>query len=273
MKGRWILLIVIISVAMMVATGTILLDGEISTASETPDNRPSHCKEGICIPSSVFKKLPDYPSNFNDVYSMFYPEPFYGIIENFSIHYEDEHYWKQPEFYADTFKRGGIQYYTTNPIRWRAGSGGYPSEQFVSGVDIGETIENTAYYHSSWAIPYYQIFKLEPSFPEYENIKMGTIEVYQDPDEARRCLDVEVTPANIMLEPTLPYFYYNWAQKIKVRTTVKCEGEWMVSLNGADADANVMREQVRILGRNSITTSLAVGEWLIYIDARGEGYE
>lgn len=147
--------------------------------------RPKHCIENKCIPEEVFSKLPLYRKNFTRELN------------------SPEQNWKQPEYYE--FEEG-IEYYINTPRDYlgQVGFGAYPSYRFFNAKD-GDEIKTFTYFHASWFVYNYQGIKLD--------IVMN--------DNIRNYFDVYIEPDIFLLEPTFPYFEYNWTQKITVIVKVK----------------------------------------------------
>lgn len=229
-------------------------------------SRPKYCLEGICADESVFEDLPPYPDNFGEVHTLMYPEPYLGMVEDFSVHYPDEHYWKQPEFYGNSFVEQGLQYYTTRQnVAFSAGSGPYPGDMVMQTPNINDTYRTVTYWRSGLAVYKYQLFKLDINYPESSTIRMGEITVTQDPERAKECIDVEVSPRNIFLEPTKPKYRYDWTQKVEANVTVKCNGNWVVQLQPGDPDVEVERQYIREYGASSVSMQRSGGVWQIFI--------
>lgn len=230
----------------------------------TSSSRPAYCIDGNCINKEVFSKLPEYPKNFIDVYYMVYLGQL-SRLEEFSFNYPDKSYYLQPEFYADSFAKQGVQYYTTKNIKFSGGSGPYPGDVVIQGANIGENLTAITYYHSSWAITKYQLMKLVPEFPEEAKTRMGAFVVNQDSEEAKSCLDIKLTPDNILLEPTSPYFYEGWVRKVVVSITPKCSGNWAVLLVPSDPDKSIEEYYLKLYGPTKLSTSRMGGAWQIFI--------
>jgi len=136
----------------------------------------------------------------------------------FSIGYLDETYYKQPEFYPN-FKEHGLTYWTEpDPRYWTPhGYGSYPSEQWAE-LKKGETEEFTAvvFFYSNWGVQTFQ-----------------GVTLMQD-SESKEYFDLEISPQNLLLEPSFPKFYENWAHKIIIRGRLLPEtgpGEYNIGIN------------------------------------------
>jgi hypothetical protein len=236
------------------------------------DSRPSHCIEGICADKSVFINLPKYPENLEEV-ALGVELNAYDLPENFSKAYPDENYYKQPEFYPDeSFASQGLKYYTVSNVKWSIGSGSFPGDYVISNMEnkdlisMGDTIKVVTYWHAGYGIYKYQMFKLVPTFPEYMKIRMGTYEVTQDTSEAQRCLEVKVSPENILLGKTSPSFDYDWTQKITAYITVKCPGKFAVSIMPDNVDEQFQQKMIREYGLFNISSNPSGSEWQVFLD-------
>ena len=232
------------------------LSRNTGTAS-TGDFRPSYCINEKCIDPFLFSDLPKYPSNFGEVWTLLYPTSHIGLAENFSLKYPDDNYYKQPEFYAMTFKDTGIQFYTVNTTKFAFGSGCYPSDISVSNIKSGESFPIVTYCHAGWSIEKYQAFKLTPSFPSSASLN-GDI-ITQNPDAAAGCFVISVTPDNIVLAPTYPIFYLGWTQKITIILTAKCSGNWVIDFAPTPADTEFLAQMNRELGIYQVSQMVGGG--------------
>ncbi len=255
------ILITILGIAIYYTTALV--------PTKTISSRPIHCISDVCIDEKVFKDLPEYPNNFNEVWDLFYPESKIGLPVNFSIRYPDENYWKQPEFYAKDFAEQGLQYYTINKMLWGLGSGAYPGDIAVSNITEGDIFPVVTYWHSGWSIPNYQLFKLTPTFPTNGTMRMGEIRVEQDPEKATQCFDINITPKNIMLEPTSPKFFKGWAEKITAEITAKCKGDWLIQFKVTEADEDVQKEAIYTHGISDLVfKSVQGGLWQVFVQVQ-----
>ncbi|NUN11763.1 hypothetical protein HUU53_03905 [Candidatus Micrarchaeota archaeon] len=172
------------------------------------------------LPPIVFEKLPVFPKDF-------YPTrvlvQFGKITDLNSI---APSYWKQPEFYPQ-FEEQGVPLYQKPPEGRRGvfGYGSYPSESIVLLPKNGEA-EVAFFIYTSWMVQTYQGLGLSSGFPETASLKSsdfpdGQRLVNQDPNVTSNYFDVEVTPDNVLLEPSFPVFQKNWVNKV----TVKIKGK------------------------------------------------
>ena len=238
------------------------------------DNIPTYCIDGICADKSVFSELPEYPSDFKAVV-LGVEVNAYGLPENFSTRYPDENYYKQPGFYPDeSFMKQGLKYYVNDGMRFSIGSGGYPSDILIQNIgnrdliNINDTVRAVIYWHTGYAVWKYQPLKLVPEFPENMSMKMETYKLEQNPEEAERCLDVRISPENILLDPTYPNFKYNWAQKVEAYITIKCTGKFGMQISPQMADQWFYTDAIREYGIYNVSNSVSGGIWQIFIEVQ-----
>lgn len=261
-KITFVLIVSIIAVGLIFSSYMYFYYFLKVTPAQTPQ-RPAHCIQEKCIAASVFADLPAWPSNFQEVWVLLYPNSKIGFPADFSTKYPDENYWKQPEFYGTTFQDTGIQFYTTNPIMFDAGSGPYPSQQIISNIKVGDTFPAIVYWHAGWSIPKYQVFKLTANYPAEASIS-GEL-ITQDPVKAASCFDVTITPTNLLLAPSAPNFYNGWAQKVSADITVKCSGTWAIFIQPGPPDVDVFQALIRQFGAFHISEQQVGGPWEILV--------
>jgi len=219
--------------------------------SKPKKSRPEYCDSNGCIPKEVFRKLPTYPEDFEEVkYLMILP------LENFSKKYSDEYYYKQPEFYTDSFLKKGIGYYTklSKPQNFTymnvAGYGAYPSELRIK-VKEGE-YELASYLHASWGVVKYQGLRLKVNYPE----------------NSEKCFDVTLIPRTILLGRTYLSFDLNWAEKIKIKLKVnkKCpKGNYILTVSTTNVPEEIEKEWIRMHGNGYIPLGMVRVDPLIKI--------
>lgn len=177
--------------------------------------RPQLCDEVGCVKTEVFEDLPDYPSDFMDKKVMVMA----GRMMDMSK--IGEEYWKQPEFYENSFESQCIQYYTgkTN-MRFSAGSGGYPADMVIKNASQGDVFLAKTFWHAGCGIHKYQAFGLETLIPAKMSIRLSDVKVSQDPKIAEECFEVRMIPERIILSPSYPKYTYNWTQQVEAEITV-----------------------------------------------------
>jgi hypothetical protein len=136
----------------------------------------------------------------------------------------------------------------------------------VKNVTVNQQFPIVTYWHTGWAIPKYQLFKLVPSFPDNATIRMGTYTVTQNPQQAQSCFDISINPSNLLLAPTWPKFYYGWTQKIVANINAKCSGNWAIFISPADPDPDVFQNAIREFGAYHISEIPLGGTWQIFIE-------
>jgi len=256
-------ILVVISITVGIAMSHM-----VKSSNAISTLRLDECIGNKCIDKSVFSELPEYPSNMREVAVGVYYD-IYSNTENFSSLHPDEYYWKQPEFYGDNdFINKGLQYYTSRPMVWSAGSGAYKSSWVVTNLTVGDIFPVVTYWHAGYAIPKYQIFKLIPTFPENATLRLGTYITVQNPDEASKCLDVKITPHDVILDPTYPKFYYGWTQKILAEITVKCSGKWAVEIVPDRPDDSILQEYIYKYGIYKVSQTIVGGTWQIFMEVK-----
>ena len=234
----------------------------------------TYCDENGCVSTDVFQYLPPYPENFHEVWLLVY----FGRIsnlENFSTQYPDEYYYKQPEFYANSFIKQGLSYYTKlkpgKTVMYNiGGTGPYPGDVVIKEIQKGETIRVSTFWHSAWAVVKYQGFSLVPHYPEEGKVRMGEITVKQDPQIAKNCFDIKIEPNPIILEPTYPVFFYNWTRRVKAEIKVRnsCPPGWyMISIEPEKAPEKYQDEWTREYGLK-MATIIAGGAWQIFLQVK-----
>jgi len=176
------------------------------------------------LPACIFKDLPPKPSDF-DVINV--------LISTGQINVEDfctrlgPEYWKQPDFYPNSDAFFNLY---RNPIRdadgtLRRGVYGYGSyiSELTASVTPGEEFSACVYLHSSWYTWTFQSLAFEPTFPDTASFKKnrfsdGNTSVVQQ--NASRYFQVEIIPKYMLLEPSYPFVFGNWSQKLTMNIKV-----------------------------------------------------
>lgn len=237
-----------------------------TTAPNINSNRPSYCDENGCVPEKVFMNLPDMPDDFLSKWALVY----YNRISDLDI--IEEEYWKQPEFYANSFKEQCMQYYTTlekqdKVMFFSSGSGAYPGDIGAYNVDPGEDLKFVTFWHTGCAIARFQLFSLGVEYPENMNFRMRNISVNQRPEVAKNCFDIKIEPDYLFLHPSYPMFGYNHTQKVKLKVHVNegCpSGEYGLSVLPIDPPQDKLEKLEWEYGFK-LSSSRAGGVWNIYI--------
>ena len=258
--------LLILGIFLVAAIGVagIALGNIIQSYTVDENNiRPQHCIGEICAKSEVFENLPKYPENFNEVILL----PLFGMYEDFSSKHPDENYYKQPEFYPDEqFEQQCLQYYTIKSMTFSSGSGPYPGDAVISNITSGDIFPVITYWHTGCAVTKYQLLGMVAEFPESVKIRMGDLQITQNPEKARQCFDVNIFPSTLLLEPTYPKFGYDWTQKVKVEITAKCKGDWVIQISPfGEPDANIKAQFIRNNGITKLSQMPQGGIWQIFV--------
>jgi hypothetical protein len=218
--------------------------------SKAKKERPAYCDDNGCIPKEVFRNLPEYPSDLEEVKYLMV------LSENVSKEYaEDYYYYKQPEFYTDSFLIKGIGYYTilSKPKNFTymnvAGYGAYPAELKLNAGNSG--YELTSYLHASWGVVKYQGIGLKVNYPE----------------DLEKCLETELVPRAILLGRTYLSFDFNWAEKLKIKLKFKdCpKGNYLVTVSTTSVPRDIESEWIRIYGNGYMPLTMVKVEPFIKI--------
>jgi len=229
MKRKTIIAIIIITVFSIT-----LIAYFYSFKQPSKIERPEYCDSNGCIPKEVFKNLPDYPEDIEGVkYSIVIP------LMNVTRKHPNEYYYKQPEFYTDSFATKGVGYYTilSKPYNFTyinvAGYGAYPAELKVN-VKEGE-YNLTTYLHASWGVVKYQGIGLEVNYPE----------------KSEDCFSVSLSPRAVLLGRTYFIFDSNWAEKIEIKLKVNeaCpKGQYLIAISASKVPEGIEDNLIRIYG-------------------------
>ena len=227
-----VFLLILIALLLLVVIGELTTPGILYPISEEKSNRPQHCIENKCVPGIVFSRLPPYPENFDEVdLGVQYGKYYWN--ENFSVVAPDDNYYKQPEFYPNFENKENLGYYLqvkevdSDKVEYPtervgvSGYGMYPADTVVKGINPGEDLKVVTYLHTSWFIEKYQGMELKPVFPSHGDTQQAMVSVVQDPDVVKDYFDVKIEPTIILLEPSYPIFFPNWAQKVTVKVHLK----------------------------------------------------
>jgi len=146
-----------------------------------------------------FESIPERPDDF-DAYTREIWKG--GLVDLCGL---DDSYWKQPEFYGDSWTISKDKFYT-NPdySRWGVyGQGNIPREisYSFSKLSKGDEFELCSFFHNGFGVWTYQGFELVP---------------WESED-----FDIEITPNELTLSPTFPVFEDGWAEQIHVKIIAK----------------------------------------------------
>jgi len=157
----------------------------------------------LLIPSvesiSRYEAIPEKPDDFTAYSREIWSG---GLTDLCSL---DDAYWKQPEFYGDSWKNAREKFYDNpNYKLWGVyGQGNIPMKMGYTFTNFkeGDEFELCTFFHNGFGLWTYQGFKLIPQENEY--------------------FKVIITPDELTLSPTFPVFEDGWANKIKVKIIVK----------------------------------------------------
>jgi len=256
----------LLMIAVVVIAGILILTyTPEQQIQETPSNRPRYCTKDGCVPESVFEDLPPYPENFREIYTAVY----LGILsrlENFSDKYPDEYYYLQPEFYGDAWGRN-LDIYVKRNVFFVAGSGPYPGDVVIT-AKPGEKVEVITFWHAGYGVAKYQAFTLTVDYPREGKTRLGEFQVKQDPEEAKKCINVSGLPEFIFLEPSYPKFYKGWVRKLKflVEISPECKpGKYLATLTPASLPKEKFEELYKEYGFK-LSGMVAGGIFQIFVE-------
>ena len=215
--------------------------------------RPEYCDNNGCVPKDVFRKLPEYPPDFEEVRHQALN------LEGAKKEYPDEYYYKQPEFYG-SFIEQGLHYYTelSKPKNFTymnvMGYGNYPSDIKLE-VKEGE-YELTNYLRASWGIVKYQGISLDVAYPEKK-------------ETAEKCFNVTLVPSTFLLGRTYLSFDSNWVQKVKIRIKVNKDcptGDYLIGIIPTRVPEEFENEWIRTYGNGYMSLGfIGLGRPLVKI--------
>jgi len=163
----------------------------------------------------------------------------------------NESYWKQPEFYRDSFVEVGLSgYKNPNPNYWYpTGRGVFPSTQFVGedgSLHPGDEITLCTTLRSGWWVETQQGYRIIPTAlsnfyyePESKNYKVASSE------ETNKYIKVEISPDVVVTTESYPVFSYNWTQLITVKIKISPDtppGTYAVGFTLVNPDIKTMQQ-------------------------------
>lgn len=153
---------------------------------------------------NVFVNLPEMPSDFAEVKFNLEDGNYDFMVANLT-----EEYYRQPEFLPN-FEQAALAYWKAPDLtHWGVyGYGFYPSKLFYE-MRNEQSLDVYFFVHSAWNVETYQGAKIVPVIS----------------DELKEKFDFEISPENILLEPTYPIVSENWIYKIKATITPKSDLE------------------------------------------------
>lgn len=165
--------------------------------------------------NGVFKNLEPLP---DDIYKIRY-QLMTGRVEPQTLCMLEQKYYEQPEFYLNSFRDVALKFYKKpDTSHWTPeGYGTFPHEMETI-TKAGTNFSVCTFFHSSWAVEAYQGFSLYAAYPSIARYKGQLINL--NTEESIKYFDVEVTPDNILLEPSYPIFSKGWSKKISLKIKV-----------------------------------------------------
>lgn len=212
------------------------------------------CAGALCLPPSLFRRLPEMPTDFGPIQTSYQAnrlgDPCYSINES---------YWKQPEWYTDTWETTGVREYYSKIQTLNEGGAVrstkavglfYPGELMFS-MKKGEILHTCVNMANMWTVNKWIggkvaliIPKTHPGFltnPFPDGSQ--TLDAPQNATEVLKYFDVEiVTPYernHMLLDPSWGFFYGNWTQKLDIYVTVHPDtpaGKYILGFNLAASD-------------------------------------
>jgi hypothetical protein len=248
MKIKLITLIAII--AVLIVVGLILY---FDVFGLFKIKRPDYCDEYGCVPEEVFRKLPDYPRDFEDV------KKHIMSLETTKREYSEEYYYQQPEFYGNSFIEEGLSYYTklSKPRNFTymnvMGYGVYPSDVKI---EIDKEYDFITYLHTSWGVVKYQGLSLDVVYPENSDI-------------TEECFDVLITPSTFLLGRTYLSFDPDWTKKVKIniKASEDCpKGDYFIGITPINVPKEFENEWLKLYGNGYMSLGMVgLGRPLIQI--------
>jgi len=162
-----------------------------------------------------------------------------------------EEYWKQPEFYRDSFVEVGLAgYKNPNPNYWYpTGRGVFPSSQFVGedgSLHPGDEITICTTLRTGWWVETQQGYRIVPTAldkfyyePESREYKVAPSSV------TSKYIKVEIEPDIVVTEETYPVFSSEWVKLIKVHIKINENtppGSYAVGFTLTNPDSETMKK-------------------------------
>jgi len=194
-----------------------------------------------------FESIPEKPNDFDAYKREIWKGTFVELCDL------DETYWKQPEFYGDSWNNAKNKFYD-NPEygMWGVyGQGNIPMEIGYSFENLkkGDEFELCTFFHNGFGIWTYQGFKLIP-YGENEYFK------------------IEITPNEFIFPPTFPVFENEWTKKIKVKIIVletPPKGNYVFGFNAVAPSQEFSREATKQILNLTIDKDLYYSDCIKYL--------
>jgi len=194
-----------------------------------------------------YMRIPEKPNDFSA-----YSREIWGgeFVELCDL---DGGYWKQPEFYGDSWKNAQEKFYD-NPdyVMWGVyGQGSIPREIGYSFKNLkkGDEFKLCTFFHNGFGVWTYQGFKLIP-FGENEYFK------------------IEITPNEFITAPTFPVFEDEWTKKIEIKIIVKetpPKGDYIFRFNTQPPSRDFSREATKQVLKLEVDKELYYQDCLKYL--------
>jgi len=174
------------------------------------------------LPKKMFCQLPDKNKDFEE-YMVLYEHGKIKDLESIPLNV-----WVQPEF-SSTWN-GQVLKLLQYPEPNRIGGGAKlpRTDNADAGITLspGDTGRVNFIIRNSPLSIFFLGMQLEENYPAYQSLHYEdiNIETTQDPDQARECFDVAITPNEFALAPSFPQIVYtedyHYAEMIKVKIKV-----------------------------------------------------
>jgi hypothetical protein len=221
------------------------------------------------LPRKMFCQLPDKSKDFNE-YMILYS---YGRIEDLERIPKDV--WIQPEF--STSWTGEILKILQHPPEDRIGGGGQLPQ--IDNADAGIILSrgdtgrlNFIVRNSPLSI-FFLGMTLRETYPAYQTLEFEDINIQttQNPDTARQCFNVNITPDEFALAPSFPVIVYDeeyqYSKMIRVLITVNDDcppGEYVLGINPAPPSKEFSNDyyEKEFRGKKILTKYSSVGGFI-----------
>ncbi len=193
-----ILIIVILLIAFYFFAGEKQPFSKKVEQKQEETNLLSEQRDSYGISPAVFSELPEPPSDFNKIVSLYHQGKFRDEF------FFSEKYFLQPEFYP-SFLKNGLSYWV-NPLTTHYGAYGYGSFPLKKTIVLkkGETAETKFFFHSGYGVRSFQGVQLKTVF-----------------DAGEEFFDVTIKEPVFLLEPNFPKFNKGWAKAVELNVNVK----------------------------------------------------
>lgn len=216
-----------------------------------------------CVGGFVFKYLPTMPDDMWRVFcDISMNKRKFEFYEEVGI--DLSQYYKQPEFYpkvpckVSLWKENwhdfyvGFEEHSDIQIPYRGyGYGFYP--QYVEIHSKPGTVRVQSIMLASPNSWVYQAIHLTASIPDKGSFKDEKIET------TSKDLKIDIKPNDLVLEPTQPYFYPDWAKMIDIYITAEKPGTYLIYISPRDMPAECFHHYDLEFYNNAAFTASGVG--------------